>query len=150
MSRDRKAAAAFARLTPRLSLTEIDKMAERIAQAIFDAIDRRCNAERERAEAERDLARALVSTWLASRSDQGEASARIERETGPAQGDDGLLTLQEAAKFLNVTDQTVHAWRKRGIIEGLRYGEEWRFQRDELIRAGRKREASKKPLRMVS
>jgi excisionase family DNA binding protein len=97
----------------------------------------------------RDFAQTLLSTWLASRYDQGEASERIERET-PAQSDDPLMTLQETAKFLNVTDQTVHAWRKRGIIEGLQFGEEWRFQRDELIRAGRKREASKKPLRMVS
>ena len=71
-------------------------------------------------------------------------------EIAPAQAADGLMTLQEAAKFLHVSEQTVHAWRKRGIIEGLQYGEEWRFERGELIKAGRKTQASKKPLRMVS
>src|SRR5262245_26969950 len=81
--------------------------------------------------------------------DQAE-TGRSAAESMPAQGDGGLMTLQEAAKFLHVSEQTVHAWRKRGIIEGLQYGEEWRFQRDELIRAGRVTRASKKPLRMVS
>jgi excisionase family DNA binding protein len=99
----------------------------------------------------RALAKELAITKLEHQAgDQAEASTRIAKEIAPAQGDDGLMTLQEAAKFLHVTEQTVHAWRKRGIIEGLQYGEEWRFERDELIRAGRKAQASKKPLRMVS
>jgi excisionase family DNA binding protein len=97
----------------------------------------------------RDLAKEIAITWLASRDDQAGA-VEVVSGIALAQAADGLMTLQETAKFLRVTEQTVHAWRKRGIIEGLQYGEEWRFQRDELIRAGRKTRASKKPLRMVS
>jgi excisionase family DNA binding protein len=114
---------------------------------ISDLIDAYYDAKVMMANAERNLAKEIATTWLASRSDQGKTSGPIGPEVRP---DDGLMTLQETAKFLNVTDQTVHAWRKRGIIEGLQFGEEWRFQRDELIRAGRKTQASKKPLRMVS
>jgi excisionase family DNA binding protein len=121
-------------------------MVEKIAHQIFDAIDRLCDAEREQIEAKRDLAK-LAITMLAS-GDLHAGAVPIEKT--PAQNADGLMTLQETAKFLGVTDQTVRAWRKRGIIEGLQFGEEWRFDRAELIRAGRKTQASKKPLRMVS
>src|SRR5262245_53749455 len=97
--------------------------------------------------------KALHRIWLARRDhhqvdagagELGEITRTPIAETSTPQSSDGLMTLQEAAKFLHVSEQTIHAWRKRGVIEGLQYGEEWRFDRDELISDVGKTQASKK------
>jgi excisionase family DNA binding protein len=113
-------------------LTEIDKMGERIAQAIFDAIDRRCNAERERIQAERDLAKSLI-TWLASRDDQGGA-VETSKPIAPAQSDEPLMTVEEMAGYLKIKPQTLRDWAKKGRIPYEPVNSEIRFRRSVIDR----------------
>jgi hypothetical protein len=86
-------------------------------QDIFDAIDRRCNAERERIEAERDLAKAVIS-WLGH---QAEKAGAIEtsREIAPAQGEK-LLTLSELAARMGRDPRTIQEWEKDFGLPSLR------------------------------
>jgi phage terminase Nu1 subunit (DNA packaging protein) len=86
-------------------------MAERIAHPIFSAIDRYFDAERQRIEAERDLAK-LAITWLASRDHHVEAA----RPIAPAQGDDvELLNTSQLAKRLNYSTRTIQQFKSEGM-----------------------------------
>jgi hypothetical protein len=84
--------------------------------SIFDALDRYFDAQRAKIEAElreteakRDLAKVAI-TWLASRDDQGETSARIEREAGPAPDVKNVMTLSELAALLRRDPKTIKKW----------------------------------------
>lgn len=62
---------------------------------------------------------------------------------------DGLMTVKQAAEFLNVSEHTIYNWIKRGTITPLKFDQEWRFSRGQLMSDGRKITGSKRPLRVV-
>jgi hypothetical protein len=66
--------------------------------------------------AKRDLAKALVVTWLASLNDQAEASAIAAR---PAQNEKPL-TLDELAARLGKNKRTIQEWEKKFGLPSLR------------------------------
>ncbi|KAA3437140.1 helix-turn-helix domain-containing protein [Rufibacter hautae] len=47
--------------------------------------------------------------------------------------EDFLLTVKEAATLLYVTETTIHAWKKNGIIPFHRKGRRVYFKRSELL-----------------
>ncbi|HEU0175102.1 MAG TPA: helix-turn-helix domain-containing protein [Blastocatellia bacterium] len=97
-------------------------------QDILDAIDRRCNAERERIEAERDLAKGLL-TWIASGDDQASASGRSATPIAPApvMHDKRELTAKELADIWQVSDRSVYQWRLTGGLPFKKVGRLLRF-----------------------
>jgi len=42
---------------------------------------------------------------------------------------DDIMTLEEVAKYLKLTPQTVYKWAQEGQIPGAKLGKEWRFRR---------------------
>jgi excisionase family DNA binding protein len=44
-----------------------------------------------------------------------------------------LLSIAEAAKFLNVHEKTIRRWLKNGEIEGLRFGRLWRIKESTIL-----------------
>lgn len=40
-----------------------------------------------------------------------------------------IMTLEEVAKYLKLTPQTVYKWAQEGQIPGAKLGKEWRFRR---------------------
>ncbi len=40
-----------------------------------------------------------------------------------------IMTLEEVAKYLKMTPQTVYKWAQEGQIPGAKLGKEWRFRR---------------------
>src|SRR5262245_37973165 len=99
-------------------------------QDILDAIDRRCNAERERIEAERDLAKGLF-TWLASHQagDQAEASGRSAAPIAPAPilPDKRELTVKELAAIWGVSERSIYQWKTTGGLPFKKRGRLLRF-----------------------
>jgi len=92
---------------------------------IFSAIDRRFNAERDRIEAERDLAKAIFA-WLASLGDQ--AAAPIAETTMPAP----LLTVEDVAAYFKIKPQTIRDWVRTGRIPFVPVNHEIRFRRSDI------------------
>ncbi len=45
-----------------------------------------------------------------------------------------MLTIQEVAETLRVSDSTVRRWVAEGKIEGLKFGRQWRFKSAEISR----------------
>ena len=43
-----------------------------------------------------------------------------------------ILTLQQAAEMLQISDRTIQRMVKRGEMPGVRLGGQWRFERDQL------------------
>ena len=43
-----------------------------------------------------------------------------------------MLTIQEVAKTLRVSDSTVRRWVAEGKIKGLKFGRQWRFKSAEI------------------
>ena len=77
----------------------------------------------------RDFAQTLLATWLASRSDQGEASTQIERETGPAPipTDKRELSVKELATLWGVDKRSVYQWKDTHGLPYKRVGRLLRF-----------------------
>lgn len=42
---------------------------------------------------------------------------------------DEIMTLEEVARYLKLTPQTVYKWAQEGKIPGTKLGKEWRFRR---------------------
>lgn len=40
-----------------------------------------------------------------------------------------IMTLEEVAKYLKLTPQTVYKWAQEGRVPGTKLGKEWRFRR---------------------
>ena len=74
----------------------------------------------------------LVAYWL-----DGRAKHTILPATAIEQGTE-LMTIKQAANYLQVTPRTVGNYIERGVIRALKYGDEYRFLRDELIEDGKK------------
>ena len=45
---------------------------------------------------------------------------------------DSLLTREEVAKYLNVTERTVLDWAQRGVIPAIKLAGSWRFRRQDI------------------
>lgn len=45
---------------------------------------------------------------------------------------DKLLTPEQAAERLNVSDWTIRAWLRSGRIKGVKIGKLWRISEDEI------------------
>jgi PTS system nitrogen regulatory IIA component len=45
---------------------------------------------------------------------------------------DDILTLDEVAKYLRVSERTVYTWAQRGELPAGKIGTEWRFKKDEI------------------
>ncbi len=43
-----------------------------------------------------------------------------------------MLTIQEVAKILRVSDSTLRRWIAEGKIKGLKFGRQWRFKSAEI------------------
>ena len=43
-----------------------------------------------------------------------------------------MLTVQEVAKILRVSDSTIRRWIAEGKIKGLKFGGQWRFKSAEI------------------
>lgn len=48
--------------------------------------------------------------------------------------EDDILTIEEVAKYLRVSERTVYDWAQKGEIPGGKIGTVWRFKRDEIER----------------
>jgi excisionase family DNA binding protein len=68
------------------------------------------------------------------------------RVTAPAAQEAELMNIKQAADYLNVTPRTIGNWLERGWIRGLKFGDEWRILRAELIADGRKFREAKSPM----
>jgi excisionase family DNA binding protein len=43
--------------------------------------------------------------------------------------DDEIMTIEEVAKYLKMTPQTVYKWAQEDQIPGTKLGKEWRFRK---------------------
>ena len=48
--------------------------------------------------------------------------------------EDDILTIEEVAKYLRVSDRTVYDWAQKGEIPAGKIGTVWRFKKSELER----------------
>lgn len=62
--------------------------------------------------------------------------------------DDRMLTIREAAQFLNVTEMAIRSWVKKGQMKARRVGADMRFLKSELLK-WTEEQADKKHLRAV-
>ena len=46
--------------------------------------------------------------------------------------DDEIMTIEEVAKYLKMTPQTVYKWAQEDQIPGTKLGKEWRFRKSLL------------------
>jgi PTS system nitrogen regulatory IIA component len=51
-----------------------------------------------------------------------------------AMNDDAILTIDEVAKYLRVSDRTVYEWAQKGEIPAGKIGAVWRFKKSEVER----------------
>ena len=45
-----------------------------------------------------------------------------------------IMTLEEVAKYLKVTPQTIYTWAQDGKIPAAKLGKEWRFRKSVIDR----------------
>lgn len=45
---------------------------------------------------------------------------------------DEILTLEEVAKYLKLTPQTIYVWSQEGKIPAVKIGKEWRFRKSTI------------------
>ena len=45
---------------------------------------------------------------------------------------DDILTIEEVAKYLRVSDRTVYDWAQKGEIPAGKFGTVWRFKKSEI------------------
>ena len=60
--------------------------------------------------------------------------------------DDDILTIEEVAKYLRVSERTVYDWAQKGEIPAGKIGTVWRFKKSEIERWVNERLSSNKPL----
>ena len=47
--------------------------------------------------------------------------------------DDDIITIEEVAKYLRVSDRTVYDWAQKGEIPAGKIGTVWRFKKSDII-----------------
>src|SRR5262245_28496669 len=95
---------------------------------IFSAIDRLFDAERERIEAKRDLAKRLF-TWLESQASELVHGVPLDTETRTAliPIDRRELTVKDLAKIWGVSTRSIYEWRLTGGLPFKKHGRLLRF-----------------------
>jgi excisionase family DNA binding protein len=75
--------------------------------------------------------------------------AQVTQATYPAGGPDKeqLLTILEAAKLLDVCPQTIHEWKRRGLLVFSKLGNRTYIKRSDLLAALQGQKRSFKPAR---
>jgi len=64
--------------------------------------------------------------------------------------DDDILTIEEVAKYLRVSERTVYDWAQKGEIPSGKIGTVWRFKKSEIERWVNERLSSNRPVAMIS
>ncbi|TFG83014.1 MAG: helix-turn-helix domain-containing protein [Spirochaetales bacterium] len=63
--------------------------------------------------------------------------------------DDDILTIEEVAKYLRVSERTVYDWAQKGEIPAGKIGTVWRFKKSEIERWVNERLSSNKPVASI-
>lgn len=63
--------------------------------------------------------------------------------------DDDILTIEEVAKYLRVSERTVYDWAQKGEIPAGKIGTVWRFKKSEIERWVNERLSANKPIGSV-
>jgi len=45
---------------------------------------------------------------------------------------DEIMTLQDVAEYLKISDRTVYGYAQRGVLPGIKVGTAWRFRKADL------------------
>jgi len=64
--------------------------------------------------------------------------------------DDDILTIEEVAKYLRVSERTVYDWAQKGEIPSGKIGTVWRFKKSEIERWVNERLSSNRPTSVFS
>jgi PTS system nitrogen regulatory IIA component len=64
--------------------------------------------------------------------------------------DDDILTIEEVARYLRVSERTVYDWAQKGEIPSGKIGTVWRFKKNEIERWVNERLSSNKPSNVFS
>ena len=64
--------------------------------------------------------------------------------------DDDILTIEEVAKYLRVSERTVYDWAQKGEIPSGKIGTVWRFKKSEIERWVNERLSSNRPVSLIS
>jgi len=64
--------------------------------------------------------------------------------------DDDILTIEEVARYLRVSERTVYDWAQKGEIPSGKIGTVWRFKKSEIERWVNERLSSNKPSSVFS
>lgn len=64
--------------------------------------------------------------------------------------DDDILTIEEVAKYLRVSERTVYDWAQKGEIPSGKIGTVWRFKKSEIERWVNERLSSNRPVALIS
>jgi PTS system nitrogen regulatory IIA component len=64
--------------------------------------------------------------------------------------DDDILTIEEVARYLRVSERTVYDWAQKGEIPSGKIGTVWRFKKSEIERWVNERLSSNKPASVFS
>jgi PTS system nitrogen regulatory IIA component len=64
--------------------------------------------------------------------------------------DDDILTIEEVAKYLRVSERTVYDWAQKGEIPSGKIGTVWRFKKSEIERWVHERLSSNRPVALIS
>ena len=64
--------------------------------------------------------------------------------------DDDILTIEEVAKYLRVSERTVYDWAQKGEIPSGNIGTVWRFKKSEIERWVNERLSSNRPVALIS
>jgi excisionase family DNA binding protein len=54
--------------------------------------------------------------------------------SGPSTPEHEILTLEEVARYLRLTPQTIYKWAQERRIPAVKLGKEWRFRRSVIDR----------------
>ncbi|HRZ65033.1 MAG TPA: helix-turn-helix domain-containing protein, partial [Spirochaetia bacterium] len=64
--------------------------------------------------------------------------------------DDDILTIEEVARYLRVSERTVYDWAQKGEIPSGKIGTVWRFKKSEIERWVNERLSSNRPANIFS
>jgi len=64
--------------------------------------------------------------------------------------DDDILTIEEVARYLRVSERTVYDWAQKGEIPSGKIGTVWRFKKSEIERWVNERLSSNRPASVFS
>lgn len=63
--------------------------------------------------------------------------------------DDDILTIEEVARYLRISERTVYDWAQKGEIPSGKIGTVWRFKKSEIERWVNERLSSNRPMALI-